>query len=72
LVFALRQRRLLSGAPAFIIGFALTFGALAMNPWIWLPLDQYPVAIAWALGIWPLTAAAWFVLAVSRRANPGV
>lgn len=68
LLFALRQPRILSGAPVFVVGAALTFGALAMNPWIWLPLDRYPVAIASALGIWPLAAAAWLMLA--RRPNP--
>jgi hypothetical protein len=69
--FALRQRRMLSGVPVFVVGAALTFSALATNPWIWLP-EQYPVAIAWALGIWPLAAGAWIVLAVSRRRNTGV
>jgi hypothetical protein len=69
--FALRQRRMLSGAPVFVVGAALTFNALAINPWIWLP-EQYPVAIAWALGIWPVAATAWIVLTVSRRPNAGI
>jgi hypothetical protein len=62
-LFAVRQRSMATGAAAFVAGAALTFVALAMNPWLWLPRDQYPVAIAWALGIWPLAAVAW---AVSR------
>jgi hypothetical protein len=41
--------------------------ALAMNPWLWLPLDRYPVAIAWALAVWPLLAFAWIVLTVRSR-----
>lgn len=70
-LFALRQRFVLSGMAAFVAGGALTFVALATNPWIWLPLDQYPVAIAWALGIWPFAAVAWIALRVAARLNPG-
>jgi hypothetical protein len=70
LLFALR-RTVATGAAAFIVGAALTFMALAMNPWLWLPLDRYPVAITWALGIWPLAAIAWVALLIVRRPTVG-
>ena len=66
-LFAVRQRSMATGAAGFVAGAALTFIALAMNPWLWLPRDQYPVAIAWALGIWPLAAVVWAVLRVVGR-----
>ncbi len=66
-VFALRRRSMANGAAVFIAGGALTFIALAMNPWLWVPLDEYPVAITWALGIWALAAIAWAVLTVIAR-----
>ena len=66
-LFAVRQRSVANGAAAFVAGAALTFVALAMSPWLWLPLDRYPVAIAWALGIWPLAAVVWAVLRVMGR-----
>jgi hypothetical protein len=52
---------------AFVAGAALTFMALAMNPWLWLPLDRYPAAIVWALGIWPLAAVAYVAAGIARR-----
>jgi hypothetical protein len=66
LLFALR-RSVATGAAAFVVGAALTFMVLATLPWLWLPLDRYPVAIAWALGIWPLAAIAWLALLIVRR-----
>jgi hypothetical protein len=66
-LFAARQRSAVNGAAAFVVGAALTFVALAMNPWLWLPRDRYPVAIAWALGIWPLAAVVWAALRVMGR-----
>jgi len=66
-LFAIRQRSAVNGAAAFVAGAALTFVALAMSPWLWMPLDRYPVAIAWALGIWPVAAVAWAVLRVIGR-----
>jgi hypothetical protein len=69
-LFALRRRSMANGAAVFIAGGALTFVALATNPWLWMPLDRYPVAITRALGIWPLAAIAWAVLTViARRAQ---
>lgn len=68
-LFALRQRRVLNGAAAFVAGAGLTFFALAVNPWIWLPLDEYPVAIGWALGIWPFAALGWIALTLAARAR---
>jgi apolipoprotein N-acyltransferase len=70
LVFAQRRRNVLDGVAAFIGGAAITFVALAMNPWIWLPLTQYPVAVVWALGIWPLSVIAWIALRVAGRTRP--
>ena len=71
LLFALRQRSVLNGAAAFIAGAALTFVGLAMNPWLWAPMNSYPVSIAWALGIWPLAAISWIALRIaSRRSEP--
>jgi hypothetical protein len=64
LVFAVRRRSLSAGAGAFIAGGALTFMVLAMNPWLWMPFDRYPTAMAWAIGVWPLAAVAWVVLRV--------
>jgi hypothetical protein len=70
-LLAARQRSLLTGAATFVAGAALTFMVLAMLPWLWLPLNQYPPAIAWALGIWPLTAIIWAAwLIVRRRQRP--
>jgi hypothetical protein len=66
-LLARRQRGVLTGAAVFVAGAILTFMALAMNPWLWLPLDRYPVAIAWALAVWPLLAFAWIVLTVRSR-----
>jgi hypothetical protein len=66
-LFAIRQRRAVNGAAAFVAGAALIFVSLAMSPWLWLPLDRYPVAIAWALGIWPVAAVVWAVLRVTAR-----
>ena len=66
-LFAVRQRSIATGAAAFVAGGALTFVVLAMSPWLWLPLDRYPVAIAWALCIWPLAAVVWAVLRVAGR-----
>jgi hypothetical protein len=66
-LFAVRQRSVATGAAAFVAGAALTFVALAASPWLWLPLDRYPVAIAWALGSWPLAAVVWAVLRVAGR-----
>jgi hypothetical protein len=66
-LLARRQRGVLTGAAVFVAGALLTFMALAMNPWLWLPLDRYPAAIAWALGVWPLLAFAWLVLTVRSR-----
>jgi hypothetical protein len=66
LLFALR-RSVATGAAVFIAGGTLTFMALATLPWLWLPLDRYPVAITWALGIWPLAAIAWVALLIVRR-----
>ena len=66
-LFAIRQRSAVNGAAAFVAGAALTLVALAMSPWLWLPLDRYPVAIAWALGIWPVAAVVWAVLRVTGR-----
>jgi hypothetical protein len=72
LVFALRQPNLSTGAVAFVVGAGLTCMGLAINPWLWTPLDRYPVSIAWAVGIWPLAAIAWAVLALigRRRGKP--
>jgi hypothetical protein len=39
-LLAVRQRSMLTGAATFVAGWALTFGALATLPWIWLPLDR--------------------------------
>jgi hypothetical protein len=66
-LLARRQRGVLTGAAVFVAGAMLAFMALAMNPWLWLPLDRYPVAIAWALAVWPLLALAWIVLTVRSR-----
>ena len=68
-LFAVRQRSSATGAAVFVAGGALTFMALAVNPWLWLPLDRYPVGIVWALGIWPLAAVVWAVLRVMGRRN---
>jgi hypothetical protein len=65
-LLAVHQRTLLTGAATFVAGAALTLIALAMLPWLWLPLDRYPPAIAWALGIWPLTAIAWAARLIVR------
>jgi hypothetical protein len=70
LVFAQRRRNVLDGVAGFIVGAAITFVALAMNPWIWLPLAEYPVGVAWALGIWPLAFIAWIALRVAGRTRP--
>ena len=70
-LFALRQRRVANGVAAFVLGAALTFMALAMNPWLWLPLDRYPAAIVWALGIWPLGAVAYVAAGIARRQRVG-
>lgn len=64
LVFALRRRNLAAGAAVFVAGGVLTFMALAINPWLWMPFDRYPTAMAWAIGVWPLAAVAWVVLRV--------
>jgi hypothetical protein len=69
-LFAIRQRSAVNGAAAFVAGAALTFVALALNPWLWVPLDRYPVAIAWALGIWPVAAVVWAVLRATGRRKP--
>jgi hypothetical protein len=66
-LFALRQRNVVTGLASFVAGAGLTFVALAMNPWLWLPLDRYPVAVAWAVGIWPLAAVGWLGLWIARR-----
>jgi hypothetical protein len=68
-LFAARRRSMATGIAAFVAGVTLTFMALAINPWLWVPLDRYPVAIAWALGIWPLLAAAWVALRIVGRRN---
>ena len=69
-LFAAR-RSMATGLAAFIAGAALTFMVLATLPWLWLPLDRYPVAIAWALGIWPLAAIAWVDLIIVKRRQLG-
>jgi hypothetical protein len=71
LVFAQRRRNVLNGVAAFIVGAALTFVALAMSPWIWLPFTRFPAAVAWALGIWPLAFVAWIALRRGGRASQG-
>jgi apolipoprotein N-acyltransferase len=72
-VLALRQRNVWNGAAVLVVGATLAFVTLAMNPWLWMPLDRYPVAITWALGVWPLASAAWVVLrAVARRRSASV
>jgi hypothetical protein len=70
LVFAQRRRNVLNGVAGFIVGAAITFVALAMNPWIWLPLTEYPIGVAWALGVWPLSFIVWIALRVAARARP--
>ena len=67
LKFAQRRRNVLNGVAAFIAGAAITFVALAMNPWIWLPFAQFPVGVAWALGVWPLSLVAWIALRRAAR-----
>jgi hypothetical protein len=64
LLFALRRRSVATGLAVFLAGAGLTFMALAMNPWLWLPLDEYPVAVAWSLGVWPLVALGWLALTI--------
>jgi hypothetical protein len=66
-LLALRLRSLLTGAATFVAGAALTFMALAMNPWLWGPLDRYPAAITWALLVWPLAALAWLAVTIIAR-----
>jgi hypothetical protein len=66
-LFAIRHHSLLTGAATFVAGATLTCMALAMSPWLWLPLDRYPAAIAWALAVWPLAAIAWAVSSIVRR-----
>lgn len=69
-LFAARQRSLLTGAATFVAGATLTFMALAMSPWLWSPLDRYPAALTWALGVWPLAAAVWAALLIVRQQQP--
>jgi len=70
-LFAVRQRRVANGMAAFVVGAALTFMALAMNPWLWLPLDRYPAGIMWALGVWPLAAVAYVAATIASRRQVG-
>jgi hypothetical protein len=70
LVLALRRRNRWNGAAVFVVGTTLTFATLAMNPWLWQPLDRYPAAIVWALAVWPLALTAWLALIARARRSP--
>jgi len=46
----------------------VTVAVLSLLPTIWFPLDRYPVAAVWVMGIgFPISAATWLLLTMIAR-----
>ena len=61
------ERSLIKGLGALFAGSFVTILALSILPWIYFPLDQYPVAALWVIGVSPWIALSWLVLTVTGR-----
>ena len=57
-LFGLSQRSLLLGAIALAGGAVVTVLALSALPYMWFPLDRYPVAALWVMGGFPVISFA--------------
>ena len=69
-LFSLSQQSVLHAALAFASGTVVTALALTALPAIWFPLDQYPVAALWVMGVFPYAAVGWLIVTAVGRLTP--